>query len=216
LTVRGENDFLFLAGIRVSWTTNPSGTWNIAGSGSLRERSTNCRTYVRILGSRRVTDKFTCRSGEYQNSRMATRGCGLPTVLGGMDSVSRVPTTCRSSITSSPRRFAPSPPTTSRYDPYRLLPGSSVARTSRADHVIPPIPFQDGWSALHAVFQMLGLQRQYFLPRWAQNLPDSVLPRRTSANIPTIFRTLGLQVPEKNGGDDGTRTRGLCRDRASG
>jgi hypothetical protein len=26
---------------------------------------------------------------------------------------------------------------------------------------------------------------------------------------------LGLQVLEKNGGDDGTRTRGLCRDRAT-
>jgi hypothetical protein len=28
-----------------------------------------------------------------------------------------------------------------------------------------------------------------------------------------ICWTLGLQVLEKNGGDDGTRTRGLCRDR---
>ena len=27
-----------------------------------------------------------------------------------------------------------------------------------------------------------------------------------------ICWTLGLQVLEKNGGDDGTRTRGLCRD----
>ena len=47
--------------------------------------------------------------------------------------------------------FVPSRPTTSRCDPYRLSRGSSVARTSRADHVIPPIPFQDGWSTLHAV-----------------------------------------------------------------
>jgi hypothetical protein len=30
-----------------------------------------------------------------------------------------------------------------------------------------------------------------------------------------ICRMLGLQVLEKNGGDDGTRTRGLCRDRAA-
>ena len=33
----------------------------------------------------------------------------------------------------------------------RLSRDSSVARTSRADHVIPLIPFQDGWSTLHAV-----------------------------------------------------------------
>jgi hypothetical protein len=31
-----------------------------------------------------------------------------------------------------------------------------------------------------------------------------------------ICWTLGLQVLEKNGGDDGTRTRGLCRDRVAG
>jgi hypothetical protein len=33
----------------------------------------------------------------------------------------------------------------------RLSRDSSVARTSRADHVIPLIPYQDGWSTLHAV-----------------------------------------------------------------
>ena len=33
----------------------------------------------------------------------------------------------------------------------RLSRDSSVARTSRADHVIPLIPLQDGWSTLHAV-----------------------------------------------------------------
>jgi hypothetical protein len=33
----------------------------------------------------------------------------------------------------------------------RLSRDSSVARTSRADHVIPLIPFQDGWSTLQAV-----------------------------------------------------------------
>ena len=32
---------------------------------------------------------------------------------------------------------------------------------------------------------------------------------------PLICGTLGLQALEKNGGDDGTRTRGLCRDRAA-
>jgi hypothetical protein len=31
----------------------------------------------------------------------------------------------------------------------------------------------------------------------------------------SICRTLGLQMFERNGGDDGTRTRGLCRDRAA-
>ncbi len=32
---------------------------------------------------------------------------------------------------------------------------------------------------------------------------------------PLIWGTLGLQPLERNGGDDGTRTRGLCRDRAA-
>jgi hypothetical protein len=39
--------------------------------------------------------------------------------------------------------------------------------------------------------------------------PALILP-----NIPDLLR-LGLQVLEKNGGDDGTRTRALCRDRAA-
>ena len=32
---------------------------------------------------------------------------------------------------------------------------------------------------------------------------------------PLIEKSSGPQVIEKNGGDDGTRTRGLCRDRAA-
>jgi hypothetical protein len=44
----------------------------------------------------------------------------------------------------------------------------------------------------------------------------TILARRLSSpNIPLICWTLGWQVLEKNGGDDGTRTRGLCRDRAA-
>jgi hypothetical protein len=43
----------------------------------------------------------------------------------------------------------------------------------------------------------------------------TILVRRlTSPNI-LICWTLGLQVLKRNGGDDGTRTRGLCRDRAA-
>src|SRR5208282_5233399 len=41
-------------------------------------------------------------------------------------------------------------------------------------------------------------------------------PFSFGAYHPLICRTLGLQVLEKNGGDDGTRTRGLCRDSFAG
>ena len=34
-------------------------------------------------------------------------------------------------------------------------------------------------------------------------------------NIPWLLGALGLQALERNGGDDGTRTRDLCRDRAA-
>jgi hypothetical protein len=42
---------------------------------------------------------------------------------------------------------------------------------------------------------------------WNHSLSALIVPYH-----PLIFRTLGSQVLEKNGGDDETRTRDLCRD----
>ena len=69
---------------------------------------------------------------------------------------------------------------------------------------------------------------RYFAdPYFAENKPDPMSavwnrsgmgPFSFGAYRPLtspICWMLGLQVPEKNGGDDGTRTRGLCRDRAA-
>ena len=46
--------------------------------------------------------KFTCSSGEYQNSRVLMSGWLLPTTPGLSEIVSREPTTSRPSIASSP------------------------------------------------------------------------------------------------------------------
>ena len=47
--------------------------------------------------------------------------------------------------------------------------------------------------------------------------PDANIPvgRLASLDIPAFAGSKGLQVLERIGGDDGTRTRGLCRDRAA-
>jgi hypothetical protein len=54
-----------------------------------------------------------------------------------------------------------------------------------------------------------GLSKRNPCPAW-----DTVQTTVQSAEKPTFSSQSLSQVFEKNGGDDGTRTRGLCRDRA--
>jgi hypothetical protein len=57
---------------------------------------------------------------------------------------------------------------------------------------------------------IMGLSGKNPRPAW-----DTVQTTVQSAKRPNLPSQLLSQVIEKNGGDDGTRTRGLCRDRAA-